>query len=368
MEPWDVEGADPQQQVGARHHTVPAFYIRKFANRSNQVWVRDRRSAEASLRRDLDLAVRDFYTFTNLDGQSDGRLEQLLEKVETDAAPALGRLRSTLTWNTPMSEEDRVSIATFVAFQMIRGPRKRRQVEQQADLYTRLMELNPPDDVSRRARAEYQQRQKLWQEYEVVPDPGEHLRLLGPVAEALFDHLITRPIVALTLTDGALLSCDEPVLLVQPDSAPGPLLPDPPAFRSRSRRRKGVRTSRRRTQLIQIQNPGGGLLTAEAVLLPLGRRTMLGFGTPSTECSANVKLSAEESRELAAQANELTLSQAYFFAFCHPGDSDLLASPLPEVQPLVRIGGAYDEHKRVAASAPERLQTEVHGRRRPKPM
>ena len=28
MDEWDLENADPSQQVGARHHTVPAFYLR----------------------------------------------------------------------------------------------------------------------------------------------------------------------------------------------------------------------------------------------------------------------------------------------------------------------------------------------------
>ncbi len=143
MEPWDFESADPQQQVGARHHTVPGFYIRRFANSKGQVWVRDRRS-EPGLRKNLDLAIRDFYTFTNVDGESDGRLEQLLAKIEADASPALDRLCSAVTWNSPLSAEDRVSIATFVAFQMVRGQRKRREVEMQTDLYARLLNLNPP--------------------------------------------------------------------------------------------------------------------------------------------------------------------------------------------------------------------------------
>jgi hypothetical protein len=366
VEQWDIAGADPQQQVGARHHTVPAFYIRRFTNPRGQVWVQDRRRAEPGLSKDTDLAVKDFYTFTNRDGQADGRIEQLLEKVESAAAPALDRLCSAVAWNAPLSGEDRSSIATFVAFQTARGQRKRREVELQADLITRLQEVNAPARLTRRTVAQYRERQEQWRQHEVLPDPNEHLRHLGHLAEKVSPHLAARPITAYTLTDGALLSCDEPVLLVQPEGAPGPVLDDPPTARPRSRRRKGVRTPRRRNQLIHLQNPAGGILTAEHVLLPLGRRTVLVFGTPGTEEDSNIQLSAEDSRKAAEVVNELVMSRAYFYAFCHPDDRDLLSAPLPDLEPLLRVGGAADEHKRVAAAVPQQLQPQVHGRRQSK--
>ncbi|MDH6145273.1 hypothetical protein P3T35_007328 [Kitasatospora sp. GP30] len=135
--------------------------------------------------------------------------------------------------------------------------------------------------------------------------------------------------------------------------------------RLRSRRRKGVRTPRHRNQLIQVQNPAGGVLTAEEILLPLGRRTVLAFGPPGSQAGVdtNVQMPAEESREAAAEVNALVLSRAYFYAFCHPDDRALLGSPLPEVEPLLRVGGAQDEHKAVVAAVPHQLQPQVHGRR-----
>ncbi|MFJ1709387.1 DUF4238 domain-containing protein [Kitasatospora sp. NPDC088346] len=366
MEYWDVASADPQQQVGARHHTVPAFYIRGFANPQDQVWVRDRRRPEPGLSKVTDLAVRDFYTFTNVDGQSDGRFEQLLEKVETAAAPALKRLRSAVVWNAPLSAEDRDEIITFVAFQMARGPRKRREIELQADLLARLETINPPARLTNKTLAEYRNQQKLWQGMEIFSDPGEHMKIIGSLAAQLARHLHARPMTALMLTESALLSCDEPVLLMQPERAPGPLLPDPPAPRLGSRRRKGVRTPRRRNQLIQVQSTAGGILTAEQILLPLGRRTILAFGPPGPQADVdtNIQLTAEESREAAAEVNARVLSRAYFSAFCHPDDRALLDAPLPEVGPLLRVGGAHDEHKAVVAAVPRQLQPQVHGRRR----
>ncbi len=117
---------------------------------------------------------------------------------------------------------------------------------------------------------------------------------------------------------------------------------------------------------MQIQNPAGGVQTAEAVLLPLGRRTMLGFGTPGIESDTNIRLSEEESQELAEHANALTLSRAYLLAFCHPDDRGLLAPSLPEVGPLFRVGGVHEEHKTVIAAVPQWLQPQVHGRRQAK--
>ncbi|KOV86893.1 hypothetical protein ADL01_05675 [Streptomyces sp. NRRL WC-3618] len=64
---------------------MPAFYLRRFANSQNQLWVRDRRSPTPGLRKETDLAIRDFYTFQNIHGEPDGRMELVLQKVEDNA-------------------------------------------------------------------------------------------------------------------------------------------------------------------------------------------------------------------------------------------------------------------------------------------
>ncbi|MDQ0945890.1 DUF4238 domain-containing protein [Streptomyces sp. V1I1] len=158
MDEWDLENADPSQQVGARHHTVPAFYLRRFANSQNQLWVRDRRSPTPGLRKETDLAIRDFYTFQNIHGEPDGRMEQVLQRVEGRASSALHRVTSAMTWGRPITPDDKTDICIFTAFQVVRGLRKRREIELMSDLYVRIMQLNTPVGAGRRAVTAYREK------------------------------------------------------------------------------------------------------------------------------------------------------------------------------------------------------------------
>ncbi|WP_328751476.1 DUF4238 domain-containing protein [Streptomyces sp. NBC_00285] len=108
---------------------MPAFYLRRFANSQNQLWVRDRRSPMPGLRKESDLAIRDFYTFQNIHGEPDGRMEQVLQKIEGNAASALRRVTSSVTWGRPITPEDKTDLCVFTAFQYVRGLRKRREID-----------------------------------------------------------------------------------------------------------------------------------------------------------------------------------------------------------------------------------------------
>ncbi|MEU4143276.1 DUF4238 domain-containing protein [Streptomyces parvulus] len=176
---WDLENADPSQQVGARHHTVPAFYLRRFANSQNQLWVRDRRSSVPGLRKESDLAIRDFYTFQNIHGEPDGRMEQVLQKVEGSAASALRRMTSAVTWGRPISPEDKTDLCVFVAFQYVRGLRKRREIELMSAFYVRIMQLNAPVGAGRREAGAYRDILRDFRTLEVISHPNEHVSLKG---------------------------------------------------------------------------------------------------------------------------------------------------------------------------------------------
>ena len=80
-EEW-LANADPSVGVGSRHHTVPAFYLKRFANKSTELSVRDRNTGALSTRSYLTMKITDFYTVVGQDGTLDGRLEQLLSQIE----------------------------------------------------------------------------------------------------------------------------------------------------------------------------------------------------------------------------------------------------------------------------------------------
>lgn len=89
-----LASADPSTGVGSKHHTVPAFYLKRFASESKQLSVRDRSTGALSTRSYLDMTIKDFYTFVNADGALDGRLEQMLCQIEGNAARVFGDLLS----------------------------------------------------------------------------------------------------------------------------------------------------------------------------------------------------------------------------------------------------------------------------------
>ena len=82
--------SDRATGVGARHHTVPAFYLRRFVGSSERLLVRDRPTGRLLPPITVSkLAVTDFYTVVREDGTLDGRMEQLLGRVEGEAAQLL---------------------------------------------------------------------------------------------------------------------------------------------------------------------------------------------------------------------------------------------------------------------------------------
>lgn len=84
---------DPKRYVGHKHHVVPRFILQRFANGRDQVLVRDRASGGRRVCNIKDLAVKDFYTMINLEGNSTRRLSRC-----SGWSRAGRRLCSRLTW------------------------------------------------------------------------------------------------------------------------------------------------------------------------------------------------------------------------------------------------------------------------------
>ncbi|WP_162688641.1 DUF4238 domain-containing protein [Streptomyces sp. ICC4] len=362
MDEWDIASADQSLQVGARHHTVPAFYLRRFGNPNEQLWVRDRRSPKAGLRKIADLAIKDFYTFINIDGEPDGRLEQLLTRVEGWAASALRRATSSVTWGSPVHSQDHADIALFMAFQYARGPRRRRELEVMSDLYTRLVQLNEPVHGGRREVAEYRAQLREFRELEFAAHPNMHLSTLSPLAQKLYPYFAERPLCVVSLTAGALVTCDEPIAAFREDGNPAPVLA-PARQRVRTRRRQGARKARRAT-LFHVQKAGHhGLALADQIAMPVGRRTIIVMGDPEISLPSHVRLSPDESMMAAEALNRRLIEQTYFCAFSHPEDQHLLAQPLPELGPLFHLGGTRPEDGVIAANPLSHPRPQLFGRK-----
>jgi hypothetical protein len=86
--------SNPVTFVGSKHHTVPAVTLRRFAASGKRLSIwrwPDRQIRPGSV---SDLAIKNFYTSLNTDGQFDGRVEEVLGQVETAAAPVIDWLLS----------------------------------------------------------------------------------------------------------------------------------------------------------------------------------------------------------------------------------------------------------------------------------
>ena len=149
---------------------------------------------------------RDFYTFVNKSGNKDGRSDQLLGKVEAEAAPIIRQLVTAGSFTRfPPPADEREAMCRFLAFQKIRGRASRKRAELLRDAYMHVMipEAMSAADAEAwlRARGEDPTPEAVEQvlavsesvsETEFVPDPNEHIAMMGPIALKICEELVLR--------------------------------------------------------------------------------------------------------------------------------------------------------------------------------
>lgn len=186
MDAYDAEmqkllSINPQEGVGKRHHTVPAFYLRYFADGDRLNVARAPEDPKAPVllipRANLnDLAHRDFYTaiVDTPAGERalDGGLEHILSYLEGRAATVLGRLRSPLLVGRWVPDDEFHDVIQFVSFQIVRGVRPRREQELLADYVMRMTAEGTVVDGKRMTLDELSR-------IRVVPHQSHHLKNLG---------------------------------------------------------------------------------------------------------------------------------------------------------------------------------------------
>src|SRR4051812_23506624 len=103
-----------------RHHLLPQFYMRSFANPREQVPVVERATGNEFTTSTVNVFVeRDYYTISSVYAEEDHALiEGLYSQVEGVAAPIFQQLRDG---DFPLTGEDRSEFASFMALQVSRG-------------------------------------------------------------------------------------------------------------------------------------------------------------------------------------------------------------------------------------------------------
>jgi hypothetical protein len=336
---WPIPG-DPNHFVGARHHTVPRFYLEYWADADGHIDVVEKPGGRRYRTVPKTASAEtDFYTHIDLDGNPASHMEQVLGVIEADASAAIGRITHPTFGQFPPPPDDRYAIATLIAFQKVRGKRRRREIETQADFYMKLQYSRLDSDAIKRMLeerfgqaspdqvAEMEDLVANLDEYEFVPDPNEHVRMMGKLAQAIFPRLMRRHWYLAVFDGPVLITCDEPVMVYKEN--PNPLR-------------------------------GYGLLDADEVWFPLNPSMLLILALEPQPVSARFPAPIST----AETVNAYAAHNAYQNIFLGPGQPDIDAERLVDA-PLFEVAAPADVILPDGANKPLKNRTTAR-RRKPK--
>ena len=318
------ESSDPKSYVGSRHHTVPAFFLRRFAEGGRRLLVWRRATGQVKPGSVDDLSITDFYTVMNTDGQLDGRMEQVFGMIEGDADGLIKLLLSPLRRPGPLTVDQQRTICQLVAFQMVRGPRTRREIELLADYGWKVLDNG-------------QLAQRDLREVTVVPHPNEHIRLMGPVSYAIWRSLLPRPIQVIRLDQPLLVMSDEPVIVDTDEHVQH----RPECFLTQGQLRKRQRRiskdgTFRQPFHIWLTQPSG-VDFAEAIGVPLSPSAILVLGRIGERLQPQAVVTGDQAKQLADSVNHALAGQVYDWIAARPDHPTFASWTFPPPTPLLGV-------------------------------
>ncbi|MFA1543495.1 DUF4238 domain-containing protein [Actinomadura monticuli] len=306
------------QKLKRRHHTVPRFHLKRFANEHGRL-IRVALPGDKSHPISVNDATveKDFYLLEDEQGTQSDALEDLLSEVEGNAAKGVRNIVDEHIW--PITGKTRESVAAWAASQALRTTSQRQSSSEIADIMLKMQ-----IGIGGKPQVRHVLRDRLGREptdsevatnwatlsnfdsYAVESHPHNHLKImlsLWPDTTAMF---CARGWTVVRFERKALITCDAPVYL-----APAP---DHPEW------------------------AGIGLATAGTILVPLDRRVALlmgEVGAPDARAAGTTLLYKQYNQALAWNARTAI--------FHHPNDPLFDGLELPE--PKKRIMGGYDQVK-----------------------
>jgi hypothetical protein len=341
-----LASSDPSTGVGAKHHTVPAFYLRRFADTTGRLLIRDRPTGRLLPPITVSkLAITDFYTTVNNDGTLDGRMEELLGKVEGEAAQLLKLLLSPYRRPGRLPATEQTALCQFIAFQMVRGPRKRREMELEADYAVKL-------------QAGDQLTEQDLREITAVPHPNEHIRLMGPLSYQIFRFLMPRPVQIARIDAPLFVTCDEPVLVDNDDHVKHLAECSLTRQQIRRRRKRTATADATYEQIIHVwPTRPAGVQVADAIAMPLTPSALLVLGPEGEQPLPEVFFHGDEARELAEDVNAALVAQAYEWVAARPDHPSFRDWTFPLPGPLIGVcDGGSVMSQQLKSAPPHRWQ------------
>lgn len=301
-------------QISRRHHTVPRFYLNGFARDHRIGTVRlpgHQRFVQSTLNAS---AQTNFYTVTDAVAGPDV-VEKTLASLEGDTARVFESLKSD-EW--PLAPRSRETLATFLAVQFLRGPNRRRQIEQMMRLLLQVrIGIGHRDGFEEWAMQELGlaltvvEADTLWREGNQVGGPPLTLSTsvftghLATSLPAVYPYFAGRPWVLARFNRRSLLTSDTPIALA-PDGEAQPF-------------------------------SGVGVGSAMAMTVPLTRNIGLVLSSHANDL-AGVHIDEVMGGELdwlltpttryASMFNQATIQNAREWIFHHPDDSDFVPDKL----------------------------------------
>lgn len=119
-----------------RHHYLPQFYLKEFADPSDKVWLYDRETGKLWHTHVKDVCVEThYYSITKPDGSKDPSLEKIFSGMESKAKNVIDKLNK----NEPITEEEKAELAMFIAFQFVRVPGFEHEINDNAEKIMKKM-------------------------------------------------------------------------------------------------------------------------------------------------------------------------------------------------------------------------------------
>jgi hypothetical protein len=212
-------------QRARRHHTVPRFYLERFASPQGRL-IRvplDGRPPHPISAGDATVH-KDFYTATLVDGSESTDFETALGSIEGSAAAAFRHLIDDRAW--PLTSNDRQSIALWAAAQHLRSPASRQANAEMKDVVFKL-HVAAGGKPAVRAHLERDGRAVSEQEvdaawtrladfdsYTVQPHRNEHLLSIRNLIERAASSFLARRWEICFFNRKALATSDTPVVLI----------------------------------------------------------------------------------------------------------------------------------------------------------
>jgi hypothetical protein len=291
------------------HHHVPQFLLRRFANERGRIATipldDPARPRIASVGNTA--AIRDFYS-TIADGVGPNvAVERLLAEIDGRASAVVDKLTSKSP--LPVTGTERESLALFLAFQNVRGPRFRREAEALTDL---AIKAQLTMDENREAHGgKLEEEFTRYDDVEFAEHQNEAIRLMLDLVEPLAGSLRTRLITIVRFGQPGAVLTDDPMVLYR---RPGP--------------QSGIE--------------GVGVATADEVWLPLDRSTGL-ILHHDTAVGERV-LDFQGKPAVMLDFNQRVVSSCFSEIYAHPDDvPGVLSLVLPDLdRPLIRVEGSTD--------------------------